>query len=508
MARQERSYTPGGPVTLAFHQSEAFFRGVRGPIGSGKTTACCMELMAMGMKQQPSPIDGWRRTRWAVIRNTYRQLEISTIKSWLELFPPEHFGPFKRTPPFRHLMRDPVQKLEIDVYFIALDNDDNIRDLLSTEWTGMFINEAREVPKSLVDNIVSRARRYPPMDHGGPTRPGVIADTNAPGTDHWWPILCGDMPPPDHWSEEQKAIYVKPPGWDFFSQPPAIYEHIEGGRILGYKVNPNAENLKNLHPDYYKEQWQGKEKDWIDVYLMNRYKTLRHGKPVYPDFNQDVHIASKVLEYSPHLDTFLGVDFGLTPAAVLIQRTPAGQYMLIEEWVTTDKTLPQFFAELARSLYEMGVADDTLDAWGDPAGDFRDQQGDTAFGLARAAGVTLKIAPSNDPSVRVGAVTGLLTRMIGGAPALLVSPRCHYSTQGFIHGYHYRRVRVVGDRFEEKPFKGPYSHVHDAIQYAVLGAGEGRKLMGAREALVVHATRATRNGDIWGRHRPGLAHRR
>ena len=57
-------------ATLArFHASDAFVRGVRGPVGGGKTTGCCQEIMRRAREQKPGP-DGKRRTRWAVIRNT------------------------------------------------------------------------------------------------------------------------------------------------------------------------------------------------------------------------------------------------------------------------------------------------------------------------------------------------------------------------------------------------------------------------------------------------------
>ena len=40
-------------------------------------------------------------------------------------------------------------------------------------------------------------------------------------------------------------------------------------------------------------------------------------------------------------------------------------------------------------------------------------------------------------------------------------------------GYKFVRVQVVGDeRFKEYPDKNQYSHVHDALQYAAMYAGE------------------------------------
>src|SRR6185503_3312722 len=75
-------YHPAGPVVEAFHRSSAFVRGLMGPVGSSKSTACCIEIL--GRAQEQKPFNGVRRTRWAVIRNTYPELKSTTIKTWTE----------------------------------------------------------------------------------------------------------------------------------------------------------------------------------------------------------------------------------------------------------------------------------------------------------------------------------------------------------------------------------------------------------------------------------------
>ena len=468
----------------------------------------------MAMQQEPHPQTGWRKTRWAIIRNTYRMLETSTIKTWLAQFPEHVFGRFKMSPPFRHLIKDEASRFEMEVIFLALDDEQNVRDLLSTEWTGCFINEAREIPKGLVDNIVSRMRRYPARDNAvgylGATRPGVVADTNAPGADHWWPVLAGDSAPPEHWSETERRLHTRPPGWEFFAQPPAVVEVKHEGEVTGYNVNQQAENLENLHPEYYADQYHGKDRDWIEVYLMNRYRTIKAGKPVYPDFDQERHLYKRPTgefggpKIDRHSDLILGCDFGLTPAAVLIERSRTGYYTVLEEFVAIDMTIPKFGEWLAKELGYRGLKLDDFSGWGDPSGDTRDQEGETAFNLMRATGIMLSPAPTNDPSIRIAAVTNLLTKTINKRAAIKVAPNCRYLTQGFIHGYRYRRKKVHGEVYEERPDKtgagAKYTHVHDALQYAVLGAGEGRVLLNAKTAKPVTVSRAERNFNVWGRH--------
>jgi hypothetical protein len=83
---------------------------------------------------------------------------------------------------------------------------------------------------------------------------------------------------------------------------------------------------------------------------------------------------------------------------------------------------------------------------------------------------------SNDVSLRLESVNATLQRMIDGESGLLIDPKCVNIIKGFDGGYHYRRMQVSGERYDEKPNKNRFSHIHDALQYMLLGAGEGRSL--------------------------------
>ena len=54
---------------------------------------------------------------------------------------------------------------------------------------------------------------------------------------------------------------------------------------------------------------------------------------------------------------------------------------------------------------------------------------------------------------------------------LLVNRECELLIRGFSHEYRYRRMRVsgtIGAVYTPTPEKNDASHVHDALQYAVL----------------------------------------
>jgi hypothetical protein len=59
------------PMVYNFLQSDAFVRGLMGPVGSGKSYACAAEVMLRAVRQKPSPVDGIRYTRFAIVRNSY-----------------------------------------------------------------------------------------------------------------------------------------------------------------------------------------------------------------------------------------------------------------------------------------------------------------------------------------------------------------------------------------------------------------------------------------------------
>ena len=104
--------------------------------------------------------------------------------------------------------------------------------------------------------------------------------------------------------------------------------------------------------------------------------------------------------------------------------------------------------------------------------------------------------------------------MIDGAPGVMIDPSCTTLRQGFRSGYHYRRIQVAGDaRYEDKPSKNKFSHVHDALQYLLTGAGESKNLIGganigaavAKRSFNVMDRRSTKRKRSWsGPQRAGL----
>ena len=461
------------PTLSRLHRSNAFVRGIRGPVGSGKSTGMCWEIMRRAREQKPGP-DGIRRTRWAVVRNTYRELNDTTLKTWLDWFPEDIFGAFHHGNMIHHIQHE---DLDAEVLFRALDRPDDAKKILSLELTGAWVNETREVPKGIIDILGDRVGRYPAMRKGGPTWRGVLLDTNAPDDDHWWYRLA----------EEER-----PDGWEFYAQPPGLIE-VEGK----WRTNPDAENLENLEPDYYETRAAGKTRDYIKVYYCNEYGFVQEGKPIYPEYIDHVHCSQEILEPIPGRTLYVGIDFGLTPAAVFGQSTVAGQWRWIDELVTEDMGAVQF-AEVLGPVLRNRYAGYEVEIYGDPAGDDRAQTDKTTpFEILRARGIDAWPAPSNDPVLRREAVAIALTRMVEGEPGLLISPKCKITRKGMAGGYAYKRVQVAGDeRYHDKPNKNRFSHPCEAGQYMMLGAGEGQSVIPGRDTAEDDRKLAAYNEDL------------
>lgn len=470
------------PTLARFHQSNAFVRGVRGPIGSGKSVACCIEIVRRAIEQAPH--DGVRRSRWAVIRNTYPELKSTTIKTWQDWLD-DSVAPINWAAPITSMLQIPLPdgtRVECEVMFIALDRPQDVKKLKSLELTGVWMNEACELPKSILDMATGRVGRYPSLVFGGPSWSGVVMDTNPPDDDHWWYELAENPSPEDTQAQQDLKHQLVDLGfmkegqefYEFFAQPPALLD--DGGK---YMPNPLAENVKNhaLGYAYWMRQIPGKTKEWIKVYVMGQYGSVHDGKPVYPEYNDALH-CKKIM---PLLGTklWIGLDFGLTPAAVICQKDARGRLLVIDEVCGTDMAIRQFLQDcLIPHLTEVypdwwAKKDELIQCIADPAGEQKAQTDEkTCFQEVREAGLKVKAGKSNSFIPRRDAVAWFLSKLTMGQTAFLVDPCCHLVRKGFNGGYKYARVQVVGEeRYKDEPHKNRFSHPHDALQYVALEFG-------------------------------------
>lgn len=409
-----------------------------------------MEILARAYAQTPN-IHGVRRSRWSIIRNTYRELTDTTMATFFDWLP-QDLGDYKAQDAKWTLKGDLPDgtKLELEVLFRALDKPTDVKKLLSLELTGAWINEAREVPKEILDMLVGRLGRFPSKREIGEYWYGVIMDTNPPDEDHWWYRLFEEQAPED---------YI------LFRQPSGLSEE--------------AENIDNLPKRYYDKMIGGKDQEWVNVYVHGQYGFVQEGRVIFPEYNDAVHCVHDLCLSQHTRVLYLGADFGLTPAAVIAQEADDGQIQCIDEVVTEDMGTVRFGKRIRRAVVS-DYGNLPIEGWGDPSGDNRSQVDErTCFDVLSAQDINLLPAPTNDFALRREAVAQLLTTMtMKGRPQLVISPKCRMLRKALAGGYKYRRINASGtERFAEKPDKNMYSHIAEALQYLAVGRGHGYKVI-------------------------------
>lgn len=466
-----KDYIPE-PTASAFHASDAFVRGVMGPFGSGKSVACIMEALSRAREQIPNKM-GVRRSRWAFVRNTYPELLSTTLNTWLD-WVPEAIAPIKRSPRLMATLDQDLgdgTRIWMEVIFLALDTEADVGKLKSLELTGVFMNEASEIPKEVLEVATSRVGRFPSKDDGGFNWTGVIMDTNPPAIGHWWQDL---------------DEVTKPERYQFFRQPPALLLkqgtgcEIEGEAIPPVYVPntgqfhgvPAAENIihHTLGFDYYLNMVQGKTIDWVKVFIQGNYGMVQKGKPVYPEYNDSFHCARKTIEPIPGMPILLSFDYGRTPAAVICQMSPIGQVRVLREYFAKGMGLQSFLPQVIRPALMKEFRNMDIIVTGDPSGSYGNEATEmTCELILRENGFNYMPAVTNKPTARIESVVKHLVTNVEGKAGFQIDPSCTSLREGFASGYHYRKIKTAsGIKFSDSPEKNDFSHIHDALQYACL----------------------------------------
>ena len=446
------NYTP--PRTgEKFMQSDAKMRVLMGPVGSGKSVTCSFEIVRRAAMQEPDATTGKRRTRAAIVRETARQLQDTTIKTFLDWFPPGVCGRYMRTTKTYFFE---VGDIECEIMFRALDDADDVANLNSLELSFAWFNECRDIHPEIVDAMSKRIGRFPSSKDGGPTWFGMWGDTNPPTMDTWWYYQMEHL-------DAKDGVSPNDNGWDVFKQP--------SGR------SPYAENVENLPDGYY--DTQGRSEEYIRVFIDGEYGLSSNGKPVYQYFRPDYHMASSGLRpivngVSP---VIVGMDLGLTPAAVIGQQDPRGRALIYDELVSFDMGVQRFVRTMLKPLLNERFSASPILVVVDPAGVQRAQTDErSAVDIIKAEGLRVIPAKTNKVSARVNTVDDYLMRHVDGDSGFLVDPRCTRLKAAMMGGYRFDKHGSID--------KNKHSHVAEALQYLMLhiGAGEtGRHQMIRRE---------------------------
>lgn len=458
------------PTCAAFMKSEAFGRLLAGPVGSGKTTACIFELFRRSCEQEPA-VDGLRYTRYAIVRQTLKQLKDTVLKditSWLD-----GVAHYKVSDSTIYVTAGDVRSEWI---LIPLDNPEDQRRLLSMQLTAAWMSEAIEMDLALIAPLSGRIGRYPAGKTGAATWSGIIADTNFPseGSD-WYKLMETDTPA----------------DWQIFKQPSGVSAEAENLNYLNQ--TPQTQKLPVNDPErlargreYYNRlvRMYGEESDWVKRYVYAQYGDDPSGTAVFRDsFKMAFHVVDELDPVSGY-PLIIGQDFGRDPCSIITQLDHKGRLLVLGEAPAEDTGLEQHIQKCLRPMLAMErYLNRSVAMVGDPSGTSKSSiYEETTFDVLKRLGFPAYPAPTNDIDPRLRAVEAFLLAQRDGGPAILFDKRyCPTLIRAMAGGYRFAKTRA-GQR-KPTPDKNEFSHIADALQYACLVAHGGMGEMVARHLL-------------------------
>jgi hypothetical protein len=253
-------------------------------------------------------------------------------------------------------------------------------------------------------------------------------------------------------------------------------------------------------PDYlFEEASKGLSQAAIEQELLINWN-VSSGARVYPEYDPRRHLATERLPFEPHQPLYVGLDFGMCPAAAFAQLNHWGQ-LLCYETVAPPAEIrlgPYEFGEMiARHLDKkfagpagLEIDDLKLIFIGDPAGNRppahtgtgpREERthydilrrgidmrvGTDARGkpiVEHKPGWGWRVRPGKvEITARIEAVRARLLLDIDGLAGLVIDPNARFLAECFGGGYHYHQK--ADGRIELDPYKDHASHLMDALGY-------------------------------------------
>lgn len=456
------------PTCARFMKSDSFGRLIAGPVGSGKTTACLFELFRRALEQHPAP-DGLRYTRFAIVRQTLKQLKDTVLKDILDWL--KGVAAYKVSDNTIYVQFGDVRS---EWVLIPLDNPEDQARLLSMQLTGAWMSECIEMDVALISPLAGRCGRYPGAALGGCTWHGIIADTNMPSEGSPW----------------HKFMELEPPAdWQIFIQPGGMDDDAENLEWLTQtpdtlKLPVTDDRRRQQGRKYYERFIRSNSPDWCKRYVHAQYGDDPSGSAVFREsFKRGWHVVEDLTPVSGW-PLLVGLDFGRDPCAIICQPDHRGRLLVLEEVIAEDIGLElQLQREIKPALMQDRYLGKSVYIVGDPAGKQRSTlYEETSFDLIKRNGLLAYPAPTNNIDKRINAVESWLLGSRDGGPAVLIDgEKCPTLVRALSGGYRYARTR--GGVRKALPDKNEYSHVMDAFQYACVAAHGGMTEMIANRMM-------------------------
>ena len=449
MSKEVINYKP--PPTLKsfirnYRPGELFYDWVVGPYGSGKTTGDFFKLIFMAGLQEPNA-QGIRKTKATVVRQSYKQLDDTTIDSWNKWFKEPVAGHWELTKRVFHLKFGDV---ECDVLFRALDTPADVSRVLSLETTFAIIDEFKDIPRDIIEALAARLGRYP----ANCTNFGMWGASNTGTESNWWY---------DYLHDEKVVQKITIDNLDaprddritrYYHQPDAL--------------GPYVENEEHLPKGYYKNLIAGKTDEWIRQWVRSEWGYDASGKPVVASFNPSIHVSKAPLIYNPNLPLIVGLDPGLGGSAFVFgQEDLQGRLLVLGELVQEGYGAERLiFERLKPYLRRRGFTEDPIIA-PDPAANLRSQADEKPIIAVFKRHYTVKFVDMNNRlPERLGAIDFFTGGLTPAGPKLLIDgAECPNLVRALKGGWRFEMSKKEDHLKSPVPEKNNFSHVGDSFGY-------------------------------------------
>jgi hypothetical protein len=391
-----------------------------GAMRAGKTVGLCWSAYVYTRMNPGAPI--------IVIRDTWTNLQRTTLKTFFRIFPPGICGTWRAEA--REFVWG-MEGLEGTITFLGMDDSKDVGKLQSLEAGLILIDEAA-----------------PGIDQGGISEEVfdfAMGRISAPGM-KWHQVKLAANPPDESHYLYTRFVDPGEPGW-------------------GYYKTDGRENEKNLPVGYYEalERRYRHRPDLLRRLVQGQFGFTQIGKAVTPEWNDAVHLVDH-LRPMPGVPYHIGLDFWHNPAAVICQKTPLGKLHVLWCGVGEGLGIEEFVDETLRS-----VLIDQFDArrhrliWvGDPTGSIPDQSSrkrSAALSVVQQLGGSYQAGP-RDEYTRIESLRAVLRRH----DLLKVDKHQARAIWHALRGGWHRRVigNTVGGIVKDM-----HSHPADALAYLV-----------------------------------------
>jgi len=401
------TYTPT-QKQREFLEHPAKFRAFVGGVGSGKTTAGCMEVIRC-LVQYPGSVGLMGRKVW---RDFYQ----TTLAVFYELIPPAII--LRDDKEIGYIM---VRSCSGEPSHLFLRSFDDPKKLEGMNLGFFFIDEAVEVDEEFFKRLIGRLRH--PV---GPRR-GWIAST---------------PPPTSHW----------------------IFKRFVASHNPNYAViQASTYDNPYLPQDYIKTLEENFGGEFKQRFILGHWGFDREGAPVFPNFDPSIHVVKHEELDIPEV-LYRGIDFGFrNPAAVWGYMDEWGRLIIIDEFLGEMMTIDAFLHKLASIDQTHYPHSRVIADYHDPHSTYKTDLVwiDRAEAMRRHGFVPIA-ASGGSVEYGITVISRLLDTLVMRHPLLRISSKCNLLIEAFMGGY-------CWDETGKHIVDSVYTHIMDALRYLVVG---------------------------------------